>query len=167
MSTPYSDSQRFSLHWEWSQYFNTVMPFLSKLWSSQVYYPKIKLLWACPANKRIEGYKTRWFVCRPGSMINSRHLIDSDVFNDQHLNGLLPSSLDLLLTTYHVIPLNCLEGDFWPAQFHATALQWHFVTKKIKKNQWHVLAHLPHSCNVPERWPFPAVQPWNCCRRSL
>lgn len=56
-------------------------------------------------------------------MINSRHLIDSDVFNDQHWNGLLPSSLDLLLTTYHVIPLNCLEGDFWPAQYHATALQ--------------------------------------------
>lgn len=70
----------------------------------------------------MEGYRTRWFVCRPGSMINSGHLIDSDVFSDQHRNGLLPPRPDLLLTTYHVIPLNCLEGDFWPVQYHATAL---------------------------------------------
>lgn len=56
-------------------------------------------------------------------MINSRHLIDSDVLNDQHRNRLLLPSPDLLLTMYHVISLTCLEGDFWPAQYHATALQ--------------------------------------------
>lgn len=101
-------------------------------WSLQLSYPKVNLIWACSANKSIEGYKTRWFVCRPGSMINSRHLIDSDVLNDQHRNRLLLPSPDLLLTMYHVISLTCLEGDFWPAQYHATALQWHFVTKKKK-----------------------------------
>lgn len=98
--------------------------------SVQVFCQKSNLIWDSWANEIIEGYRTRWFACKPGSMINSRDLIVSGVFSDQHGNGQLPSSPDLLLTLYHVIPLNCLEGDFWPAQYHATALQWYFVSNK-------------------------------------
>lgn len=99
-------------------------------WSLQVSCPKSNLIWASWANEIIEGYRTRCFACKPASMIKSRHLIVSGVFSDQHRNGLLPSSPDLLLTVYHVIPLNGPEGDFWPPQYRATAWQWYFVTNK-------------------------------------